>query len=170
MPVVPVVPAAWLVWLINEFGTEPRRAAGQAESPYPNVGPDAPGPAKVASDAELAKLADSLWPVFSEPTPAHKASTLNILLETANVTPLIGEQGDLCWFTPDSPAPHTLHAGCVAALLHAVQQTGWRRLAVCDGADCADVHLNQTGGQRRYCSPTCLNRARVRAFRHRQRQ
>lgn len=170
MPVVPVVSAAWLVWLINEFGTQPRIAAGEAEAPFPEMGPDVPGSAKSASVSELAELADSLWPMFSEPTPAGKASKLNILLKTANLTPVVGEQGDLCWFTPGSPAQNILQAGCVSTLLHAVQQAGWRRLAVCDGADCADVHLDQTGRPRRYCSPICLNRARVRAFRQRQRQ
>lgn len=56
------------------------------------------------------------------------------------------------------------------ATLWATQEHGWRRLGLCAGDDCQDVYLDEAGrGTRRYCSATCLNRARVRAFRSRRR-
>jgi CGNR zinc finger len=62
-----------------------------------------------------------------------------------------------------------LRAGCAVALMAAVQRNGWDRLGIRDGADCVDVYLDEHGrAPRRYCSGTCLNRARTRAYRSRQ--
>ena len=55
------------------------------------------------------------------------------------------------------------------ALLAATQEHSWLRVGTCAGDDCVDVYVDQDGrGARRYCSATCLNRARVRAYRSRQ--
>jgi hypothetical protein len=46
----------------------------------------------------------------------------------------------------------------------ATRKYGWSRLGICAGDDCLDGYLDEAGRRtRRYCSVTCLSRARVRA-------
>src|ERR1700684_3913036 len=43
------------------------------------------------------------------------------------------------------------------------------RVGVCSGRRCADAFIDASpAGQRRFCSVTCQNRARIAAWRHRQ--
>ena len=52
-----------------------------------------------------------------------------------------------------------------------IQAHGWERIGTCIGRDCVDVYIDQHGrSPRRYCSVTCLNRGKVRAYRARKNQ
>jgi hypothetical protein len=157
----------WLVDLVNEYGTRPRTVAGEADQPFPGLS-DSPQVAVELDSADLAGVADQMWPVFGEPESAVRADLLNAELAAACLRPVTSAVGDLQWLTGhDSPVP-ALAACCVITLLAAVDRFGWDRLGACAGADCVDVYADQQGRtRRRFCSPTCLNRARVRAYRAR---
>jgi hypothetical protein len=164
---LPAVRLDWLVDLVNEYGTQPRAVAGEAGQPFPTL-IDAPPPAAGLGSEELTALADRCWPVFAEPAPALRAALLNDELTAARLSPVATTGGDLLWLTGHSSSLYVLAAGCASALLAAVTRFGWDRLGICACADCVDVFIDQRGRTRRlYCSPTCLNRARVRAYRAR---
>lgn len=162
---LPAVRLEWLVDLVNEYGTQPRAVAGEAGQPFPDL-VDAPPPG--LGSEELAALADRYWRVFAETAPALRADLLTDELAAARLSPVVTAGGDLQWLTGHDSSPEVLAAGCAGALLAAVTRFGWDRLGICAGADCVDVYIDQRGRTRRlYCSPICLNRARVRAHRAR---
>jgi hypothetical protein len=168
---IPVVPSSWLVTLVNEYAQPPRHASGEDDDPYPDMmgEPSAPSMSQVAQD-DLIRIAQRLWPLFAATGDAERVALLNDILEEADLTPRVTEVGELCWRTRRTGSGHLLLAGCAASVLRASQEHGWRRLGLCAGDDCQDVYLDEAGrGARRYCSATCLNRARVRAFRSRAR-
>lgn len=156
--------------LINDYGTTPRAIAGEAAQPYPDISTTSAGPEIAGvTVTELVEIADRLWPLFAAPTPAAKAQTLNQLLDRCHLAPAVDVDSRVRWTTPPSSRADTVSAGCVATLIDAVAAGGLHRLSTCDGEDCVDVHLDISGRNRRYCSTTCLNRARIRAYRARQR-
>lgn len=164
---VPAVRPGWLVDLVNEYGTQPRAVAGETDRPFPGL-TGAPPAAAGLGPGELAAQADRWWPVFAEPSPERRTSLLNAELDAARLSPALTETGDLQWLTGHESPSQILAAGCASALLAAVTRFGWDRLGVCAGADCVDAYIDQQSRTRRiYCSPTCLNRARVRAYRAR---
>jgi CGNR zinc finger len=164
---LPAVRLDWLVDLVNEYGTQPRAVAGEAGQSFPGL-IDAPSSAADLGSEELTALADRCWPVFAEPAPTLRAGLLNDELAAARLSPVTSAGGDLEWLTGHVSSLQVLAAGCACALLTAVTRFGWDRLGICAGVDCADVYIDQRGRTRRlYCSPTCLNRARVRAYRAR---
>lgn len=166
---VPEVPADWLVDVVNQYGAEPRDATGESRGPYPDSSRGRPPSIPQLSVRQLVRLADQVWPVFSA-EPDERTAALNGLLATSRLTPSLDRQGRVLWWTSHHSPAKQVMAGAVVALLAVVQSSGWHRLGVCAGNDCADVHIDQRHRPRRYCSTTCLNRARVRAYRARQRQ
>lgn len=165
---VEVVALSWLMQLVNGYGSQPRIVAGEDRDPYPTL-PNGPGEVDVTTvpRSVLISLADRLWSVFAACDHAERAARLNELLEEAGLAPRIDEHGAPSWVTSRGDP---LLAGCTAAVLEAVRELGWGRLGSCAGDACVDVYLAPSArGQRRYCSSTCLNRARVRAYRSRQR-
>lgn len=167
----PPVLLPWLVRLVNEYAPQARAAAGEGRNPYPDVmtDPQAPRISRVAQK-DLISIAQGLWLLFAAATDAERAALLNDLLEDAELSPNVNERGELRWTTRHTSSGPLLLAGCAAALLAATQEHGWDRLGICAGDDCVDVYLDEAGrGTRRYCSATCLNRARVRAYRSRHR-
>ncbi|WP_067503740.1 CGNR zinc finger domain-containing protein [Actinoplanes sp. TFC3] len=149
--VVPDIDLDKLVTLVNEHAGIPRRAAG------------------LIGAGEHGDVAGRVYQVFAADTDAERAEALNGLLAAAAPAPVVDEHGAVQWHSGIDSPDELLAAGCGLALLAVVREDGWVRLRTCDGADCADAHLDRPGRQRRYCSQTCLNRARVRAYRERQR-
>jgi len=165
VPIVPEVTVVWLVDLVNEYGSEPRAVAGEQAAPYPKL-PDTVG-ARLAR-RDLVRIADELWPVFAPAKLERRAAALNGLLAAASLTPSVDAAACLCWATPHTEPAARLAAGCAATLVTAVGDHGWDRLGTCACGDCVDVYVDdQRRRARRYCSTTCLNRARVRAHRAR---
>ena len=162
------MPIPWVLQLVNSFASDPRAAAGEEHTPYPPP----PEPARSAglTVPDLVGLADRIWPVFGAATDHDRAAALNALLDGATLAPRIHPDGSVGWTGPAVGPAAALPARCALALFDAVREHGWSRLGVCAGEDCVDVHLAASArGGRRYCSATCLNRARVRAYRARQR-
>ena len=63
---------------------------------------------------------------------------------------------------------NALLAAAALTLRHQLAHHDPNRLGVCTGRDCADAYIDASpAGQRRFCSVTCQNRARVAAWRHR---
>jgi predicted RNA-binding Zn ribbon-like protein len=169
MTAVPPVPLPWLVTFINEYADQPREEARESSQPYPDLaGGEQPAAASQLGAATLAKIASALWAVFAATGASGKAAALNRLLREADLTPGVTPGGQLSWTTTHRAATRVLTAGCAVALLGAVETAGWQRLGTCAGSDCVDVYIDRRGPTpRRYCSDTCLNRARVRAYRTR---
>jgi predicted RNA-binding Zn ribbon-like protein len=170
MNIVPAVPLSWLVRLVNEYAPAPREAAREDHDPYPEVmtDPRAPHLPRMAQQ-DLISLAHRLWLLFAAVSEADRSAAFNDILHDAELSPKVNERGELFWMTSRTDSKPLLLAGCAAALLAATQEHNWRRVGTCAGDDCMDVYVDEDGrGARRYCSATCLNRARVRAYRSRQ--
>lgn len=162
------VPIPWLLALVNAYAARPRIAAGEEHLPYPAL-PEPVGSAGLDVQ-ELVGLADQLWPVFGGPTDAERADRLNALLDRSALSPRVDPAGGTGWTSGATGPAAVAMAGCAVALLAAVREHGWTLLGACAGDDCVDVYLATSArGGRRYCSSTCLNRARVRAYRSRHR-
>ena len=118
-----------LVWLVNEWGSVPRAAAGEDQAPYPDT------------DLLAALLAGS---GVRDCPPA--ALTGPALRQVADQLHRVFAAADLAEHDPD-------------------------RIGICSGRHCADAFIDASpAGQRRFCSVTCQNRARIAAWRHRQSQ
>jgi predicted RNA-binding Zn ribbon-like protein len=167
---VPRVPARWLLSLVNGYGTRPRTVAGETADPYPDLASETGQPdVTQVSTVELVDVADRLWPLFAAPAADGKADVLNRLVDHCRLTPTVGDDARIRWATPLTSPTGMLTAGCVATLLDVITTGDFDTLGTCDLEDCVDVRLETSGRRRRYCSTTCLNRARVRAYRARHR-
>jgi predicted RNA-binding Zn ribbon-like protein len=168
---VPRIPVPRLVELVNEYAPQTRAAAGEQDDPYPDLSarPDALGLPR-ARTRDLVEIAEGLWLIFAAAQLSERTQRLNTLLEGCALAPSLDESGEIKWTSSRRDNRGLLLAACVAELLDAAQRYGWERLGICTATDCADVYIDVTGrGSRRYCSHGCLNRARVRAYRSRQR-
>ena len=77
-----------------------------------------------------------------------------------------GRPGE-AWLVADER--HALAAAGALTLRHQLAGRDPARAGVCSGRRCADAYIDASpGGQRRFCSVTCQNRARVAAWRRRQ--
>ncbi len=169
MPVVPDVSLTWLIQLVNGYATEPRAAAGESAFPYPDLDSQQLDIVPAVSEQDRVGVADRLWPLFEELEPVNRSARLNALLTASALTPQLDASGATRWHSSRTDPAALLTAGCAAALLAAVNGHGWQRLGVCAGTDCVNIFIDQQRRTaRRYCSPTCLNRARIRAHRARQ--
>jgi len=170
MKVVPAVDLEWLVDLVNGYAPQPRAEAGESDAAYPELdGACQPVIASEVTAVSKVRLAERLWTVFAA-NVGERVAELNALLHDSALTPEVDLDGRQYWATMHSDPDRRLAAGCTTALLGAVQTHGWDRLGICDGIDCVDIYIDQQGRtKRRYCSTTCLNRARVRQYRARHR-
>ena len=170
MTTAPSIPTGWLVRLVNEYGTRPRGMAGETDEPYPDLAHLTESPAvDRLGTTDLVALADRLWPVFAAPSSEDKAGALNELLAHSGLVPIVDPDAQIRWSTPHRAWADILTAGCAISLFDVVRTGGWQGVGACDGQDCVDVYLDTSGRSRRYCSTTCLNRARIRAYRARRR-
>ena len=179
MLVEPMAPDV-LVWLVNEWGSVPRAAAGEDQAPYPDTGllgallagsgvRDCP-PELLTSPA-LTQVADRLHPVFAARNLSERVTLVSGLLAQTGVRPALnlddGRPGET-WLVED--ARQALPAAAALTLRHQLAGHDPDRVGVCAGRDCADAYIDASpGGRRRFCSVTCQNRARVAAWRQRRR-
>lgn len=171
MPGVSSVSLEWLVVLVNAYSPQTVDAAGRDAVPteradriQPTIAARVTGPAK-------AHLGETLWPVFAGSSSEGRIAALDALLATASLSPRIDGDGQMVWTTSQKTSPGRLTAACAVCLLDVISTYGWARLGTCDGCDCADVYVDSARrAPRRYCSNTCLNRSKIRAFRSRKNQ
>ena len=172
-----------LVWLVNEWGSVPRAAAGEDQAPYPDTDllaallagsgvRDCP-PAALTGPA-LRQVADQLHRVFAAADLAEQVALVAGLLAQTGVTPALeftdtGDRPSATWRV--SGARDALLAAAALTLRHQLAEHDPDRIGVCSGRRCADAFIDASpAGQRRFCSVTCQNRARIAAWRHRQSQ
>lgn len=164
-------PAA-LTELVNEWGTVPRDIAGEADQPFPADHPaDLGVPDDQVDEQALRGAADLLHPVFATADPAERVARVAGMLADTAVRPAILEAagGVRAAWTVDEPV-HALVAAAALTLRDHLDRYGGDRLGVCTGRACADVFVDASPTHdRRYCSVTCQNRARVAAYRQRRR-
>ena len=171
-PRVPRLPPDVLVELINGWGAEPRRVAGEEADPPPpeetlrRCGID-PSSAEI-DDYDLRRFADRAYAVFAA-APADRSRLVAALLDEAAVRPTLSADGERiteAWLVEGRA---DLLAGAVAlALRDLLLHAGPRRLGTCSADRCVDAFVDASpGARRRFCSVTCQGRERVAAFRRR---
>ena len=167
-----------LVWLVNEWGSVPRAAVGQDEAPYPDTGLLAAllagsgirsCPPELLTSQALSQVADRLHRVFAAADLGERVGLLTWLLAETGVRPaldLAGGRPGETWLVDD--ARQALPAAAALTLRHQLAGHDPDRVGICSGRRCADAYIDfSPGGQRRFCSVTCQNRARVAAWRQR---
>jgi predicted RNA-binding Zn ribbon-like protein len=169
-----------LVWLVNEWGSVPRATAGQDEAPYPDTGllvallagsGVRSCPPDLLTSQALNQVADRLHRVFAAADLAERVGLVAGLLADTRVRPALdladGRPGET-WLVDD--ARQAVAAAASLTLRHQLAGHDPVRVGVCSGRRCADAYIDASpGGQRRFCSVTCQNRARVAAWRQRRR-
>jgi predicted RNA-binding Zn ribbon-like protein len=172
-----------LVWLVNEWGSVPRAAAGEDQAPYPDTdllaallagsGVRSCPPAALTLPA-LRQVADQLHRVFAAAGLGERVALVAALLAGTAVRPALEMDLDLAEGRPSATwrvddAPHVLLAAAALTLRDQLAEHEPDRIGVCSGRRCADAFIDASpAGQRRFCSVTCQNRARVAAWRQRQ--
>ena len=169
-----------LVWLVNEWGSVPRAAAGEDRAPYPDAGLLAgllagsgvrACPPELLTTQALRRTADRLHPVFAA-GPGDRAVLVNSLLTETAIRPaleLTDGQPAETWCVDD--AGEGLAAAAALTLRHQLAAAGPGRLGTCEGRRCADAYIDTSpAARRRFCSVTCQNRARVAAWRRQRSQ
>jgi hypothetical protein len=160
------MPPDLLVWLVNEWAAVPRAAAGEAGTPYPD-----PAPLGAAGVGDLPGSAGRLHAVFAAPHLTERVRLLATLLADTGVRPDLTLAGDYpreSWHVDDPR--DALLAAAALTLRHQFGGHDPARVGVCTGQRCADAYIDASpAGQRRFCSVTCQNRARVAAWRQRKR-
>ncbi|MGD0605543.1 MAG: CGNR zinc finger domain-containing protein [Streptosporangiaceae bacterium] len=168
-----------LVWLVNEWGAVPRAAAGEDQASHPDTellaallagsGVRSCPPA-LLTDRALGQVADRLHRVFAAADLGKRVDLVAGLLAETAVSPALdladGRPG-ATWRVADGR--HALLAAAALTLRHQLAEHDPDRVGVCSGRRCADAFIDASpAGQRRFCSVTCQNRARVAAWRQRQ--
>ncbi|KAA9153487.1 CGNR zinc finger domain-containing protein [Microbacterium lushaniae] len=171
---VDALPLRLLTRIVNEYGDAPRAAAGESGSPYPPA--DALGQEDTAfwahraepQEKDLVETANLLHPVFAAASGGECADRLNTLIAEAGLTPaMTAREWDVReqWHT-SRPGRTLLAAATLALLDHLRSDPDASRLGTCLGEACVDVYIDHSPSRRRqYCSLTCQNRARTRAYR-----
>jgi predicted RNA-binding Zn ribbon-like protein len=108
--------------------------------------------------------------VFATADLAERVALVAGLLDQTGVTPALEITGDrpgATWRV--SAARDALLAAAALTLRDQLAGHDPDRVGVCSGRRCADAFIDASpAGQRRFCSVTCQNRARIAAWRHRQ--
>jgi CGNR zinc finger len=164
-----------LVELLNGWGAVPRRRAGDraraSRGDLLRRSPELSALGDVVTDEELERVADLVYPVFADPDPNRRASTVSSLLVRSRVRPAVADgEGRLSaiWEVPD---PDSAVLAAVAVTLRAqLSARGPERFGTCTSVSCGDVFVDTSpAARRRFCSVTCQNRERIAAFRRRHR-
>jgi len=112
--------------------------------------------------------------VFAAADLGERVALVAGLLAQTGVTPALeltdtGDRPSATWRVPGARA--ALLAAAALTLRHQLAEHDPDRIGICSGRHCADAFIDASpAGQRRFCSVTCQNRARVGAWRQRQRQ
>ena len=158
------MPPDLLVWLVNERAAVPRAAAGEEGTPYPD-----PAPFGAAGPGDLPGSAGRLHRIFAATDITERVRLLATLLTDTGVRPgliLAGDGPRESWHVADPR--DALLASAALTLRHQLGGHDPARVGTCTGRRCADAYIDASpAGQRRFCSVTCQNRARVAAWRHR---
>ncbi|MDQ2810812.1 MAG: CGNR zinc finger domain-containing protein [Actinomycetota bacterium] len=167
-----------LIWLVNEWGTVPRAAAGEDQAPYPDTDLLAAllagsgvrsCPPSALTDRALGQVADRLHRVFGAADLSERVDLVaGLLAETAVTAALDVADGhpSATWRVAD--ARLALLAAAALTLRHQLAEHDPDRVGVCSGRRCADAFIDASpAGHRRFCSVTCQNRARIAAWRQR---
>jgi len=170
-----------LVWLVNEWGSAPRLAAGEESTPYPDTellagllaGSGVRScPPELLTDPALTAIADRLHQVFAAADLTERVNLIAELLAETSVRPaltLADDNGHPVATWQIAAPGHALLAAAALTLRHQLADHDPSRIGVCTGRRCADAFIDASpSGQRRFCSVTCQNRARIAAWRHRQ--
>jgi hypothetical protein len=176
-PITPA-PLAFMVEVINKWGSIPREVAGEQQTPYPSLrdlaqehGFRLDSVTDALGGENVVQTADALYPLFDTPDTAVLVDLVNEVLDLSEVRPALTRAGDRIAEGWTTNAPDRLLAACALALHHHLITWGdGHRLGLCVGVRCADVYADSSSaGRRRFCSTTCQNRSRVAAFRARRR-
>ncbi|MEU6646679.1 CGNR zinc finger domain-containing protein [Saccharomonospora sp. NPDC046836] len=168
------LPIPLLVYIVNEWGDAPRIEAHEGTEPYPsveNLRSESPAfwahfPA--VEEATLIETANLVHPVFASASGAECAERLNALIAKAKMSPALASDTwsvHEVWHTA-RPGRAILAGATLALIDHLRHEPDASRLGTCEGDACVDVYVDQSpAGRRQYCSLTCQNRARTRAYR-----
>jgi predicted RNA-binding Zn ribbon-like protein len=158
------MPPDLLIWLVNEWGAAPRAGAGEEGTPNPD-----PAPLGAAAAGNLAEVADRLHRIFATPDITERVRLLATLLAGTGIRPTLTLADSVpseTWHVDDPP--DALLAAAALTLRHQLAGHDPTRIGVCTAVRCTDAYIDASpGGQRRFCSVTCQNRARVATWRHR---
>jgi CGNR zinc finger len=164
------MPMPLLVRIVNAWGTQALRGRNEHDSPLPapdGVADELPDGGQLTVK-DLVTIADRVYPVFADPSPAERARNVNRLLAATGVRPALLQDPELHsgWLV------NNRRDACLAAAAISLRtQLGHgspERLGICSDPACADAYIDTSpAGQRRFCSITCQNRFRVAAFRRR---
>ncbi|MCR2800574.1 MULTISPECIES: CGNR zinc finger domain-containing protein [unclassified Microbacterium] len=168
------LPLPLLVHIVNEWGDAPRIEAHEGNEPYPTAeslraqSPQFWAHFPPFDERTLVETANLVHPIFAAPSGSECAERLNGLISEAQMSPALSSEAwtvQEVWHTarPD----RALLAGATLSLIdHLRHEPDASRLGVCEGDACADVYVDQSpAGRRQYCSLTCQNRNRTRAYR-----
>lgn len=168
------LPIPLLVHIVNEWGDAPRLEAHEGRDPYPTADAlRAESPAFWAQfpafgEDALVETANLVHPVFAAATGADCAERLNALIRESAIAPALSSQAwsvHEVWHT-DRPDRALLAGATLSLIDHLRHDPDASRLGTCVGDACVDVYVDQSpAGRRQYCSLTCQNRARTRAYR-----
>jgi predicted RNA-binding Zn ribbon-like protein len=131
-----------------------------------------------SADAEgLFALAEQLMLVFAAAARGEEdaaAPMINSLLEDYNAAPQLAKHDGEPWHlhfhsqAQEAGRARARGATCATALAIVIGSHGIRRLGVCGAVRCDRVYIDTSrNGSRRFCSPSCLSRQKVAAFRAR---
>ena len=174
---VQVMPLDALVDLVNGWGSQPRVEAGEEQQDFPplaallaRLGLPDEGTGEV-TDADVARVADLLYPVFTATELAERARLVTDLLARVGVRPALDAVGGVIrpsWLSSRAPPAMPCWRPLPPAPRAQLAEHGADRLGTCAGLRCADVFIDASpAGDRRFCSVTCQTRTRVAAFRRR---
>lgn len=147
------------------------RAPLEAPAPAAHSGELLPRVAKLVAACEgdaVQESADAVWEICTA-EPHTRAGLLNVRLRTMSLAPAVTVDEQLTWQPrANDPEQMVLDDLLTVSLLHAVMAYSWEQVRTCSAHDCVDIFIDTSQRRpRKYCSATCLNRARVRAHRAR---
>src|SRR5262249_1731046 len=138
-----------LVWLVNEWGSAPRAAAGEDQASYPDAGLLAAllagsgvreCPPGLLTTRALGHTADRPRPAFATADAGERLGLLNTLLAETGVRPALElTDGRLSQTWRVEDPQHALVAAAALTLRHQLAAGDPDRVGVCSGHRCADA-------------------------------
>lgn len=167
METVAVLSMDQVLELVNHYARPARRAAENEDHGYLPLAEVLETGLADPGVESLHEIAEGAYDVFARAHDGEDvADALNSLLGAARPTPLLGAGGSVEWQV--GRREQALRASVAVSLLDWVHTRGADRLGLCHGLQCADAFADlSAAGRRKYCSPGCLNRHKVAAFRRR---
>lgn len=163
-----MVPPGELADFVNGYAPQPAAALSPPSSRSSVLGPALAQAVAACSNDVVCDSAGALWQVCAADR-AQRAGLLNARLREFSLSPTVTEGGELGWQQHGHPSDRGfLRDLLTVSVLQVVLTYGWDSIGICDAHDCVDLYVDASRRRpRKYCSATCLNRARVRAHRAR---